>query len=260
MKILSQLKIAGYYYDVISKDMEKLEGILNPGAVNLAQHRIFIDTIQCIEEQESSLIHEILEILNYIYELNLEHDTLASLEASLYQILKDNHLLENHFEIPVTLKIFSFDYNIIISKDRMEETGADDGGGTHYGKYQKIFLDKECHPDQMKVTFLHEILEAVNRSLALQLPHKTIFILETGLYQVFKDNNFLQGELKEEKMKVKKYFSIKFDEPSQDWLNKFNLQFALEKMCKNTRFEVEQLNENYHQLWDKESNKEKEGK
>lgn len=40
--------------------------------------------------QKSVLLHEIIEFINSMLELNLEHRTITSLETALYQVLKDN--------------------------------------------------------------------------------------------------------------------------------------------------------------------------
>ncbi len=42
---------------------------------------------------ESTLIHEIIEQINWHLELKLEHSTISQLEAGLYQVLKDNKLI-----------------------------------------------------------------------------------------------------------------------------------------------------------------------
>jgi len=42
--------------------------------------------------RDSTLLHEIIEALNYHLELKLEHNQITSLEAGLYQTLKDNNL------------------------------------------------------------------------------------------------------------------------------------------------------------------------
>lgn len=40
--------------------------------------------------QDSSMLHEIIEALNSMLELGLEHKVIAQLEAGLYQVFKDN--------------------------------------------------------------------------------------------------------------------------------------------------------------------------
>lgn len=40
-----------------------------------------------------TLLHEILEIINDIYDLNLAHHTINVLETSLLQVLRDNKLV-----------------------------------------------------------------------------------------------------------------------------------------------------------------------
>ena len=52
------------------------------------------------DEKIATVLHEIIEALNYYFELNLEHPKIMSLEAGLFQVLKENGvdlsvLLEN---------------------------------------------------------------------------------------------------------------------------------------------------------------------
>lgn len=44
------------------------------------------------QQQESTLLHEIVEALNIFYELNLKHDIIVRLENGLYQVFHDNEL------------------------------------------------------------------------------------------------------------------------------------------------------------------------
>jgi hypothetical protein len=43
-------------------------------------------------------------------------------------------------------------------------------------------------PEQRVSTVLHEIIEALNEHLGLELPHHSIMALETGLYQTLTAN------------------------------------------------------------------------
>lgn len=52
------------------------------------------------QNQETTLIHEIVEAINYLYELNLEHNKIQILEATLYQVLKDNKMIDFSRYIP----------------------------------------------------------------------------------------------------------------------------------------------------------------
>lgn len=42
------------------------------------------------QNKESTLIHEILEQINYRYELDLPHEKISILETALYQVIRDN--------------------------------------------------------------------------------------------------------------------------------------------------------------------------
>ncbi len=95
MKLPLSLKIAGYRYGVVYEAHRSRDrGTENPATCNSHVQTIWIDTDQHREGQESSLIHEIIEALDYHYELKLSHQTIATLETALYQVLKDNELAE----------------------------------------------------------------------------------------------------------------------------------------------------------------------
>ena len=82
------VKILGYTYKVIRDgtiDMIGAAGRFHPKSQTLQ-----IATDQCKEQEISTLLHEIVEALNYHQQWSLEHKTIMSLEASLYQVLVDN--------------------------------------------------------------------------------------------------------------------------------------------------------------------------
>ena len=95
MRLPSTLKIAGYQYNVVYEvHRSRDRGVNNPASCNSRAQTIWIDSDQHREGQESSLIHEIIEALDYHYELKLDHQTIATLETALYQVLRDNKLLK----------------------------------------------------------------------------------------------------------------------------------------------------------------------
>lgn len=92
MTIPTTLKIFGYTYKVILEDRRNKRGVDNPATAETRYHSIWIDTNQCQEERENSLLHEIIEEINYHLEFKLEHSTIMALGTVFYQILKDNNL------------------------------------------------------------------------------------------------------------------------------------------------------------------------
>lgn len=52
---------------------------------------------------------------------------------------------------------------------------------------QIIRIDANLPADQARSTMLHEIIEALNHALEMDLPHGVICQLEAGLYQVLVD-------------------------------------------------------------------------
>ncbi len=87
---MKNLKILGYDYEVRYSPPRHEGGMDASGCSNAGHQIIVIDPLMCKQEQQSTLLHEILEALNCHLELCLNHQTVSSLEAGLYQVLKDN--------------------------------------------------------------------------------------------------------------------------------------------------------------------------
>jgi hypothetical protein len=83
-----KIKILGYYYDMVEDGDYDSTGAF--GRMNPKIHKIQIASDLCQQEKETTVLHEIIESINYHLELKLEHPVIMSLEASLYQALTDN--------------------------------------------------------------------------------------------------------------------------------------------------------------------------
>lgn len=93
-KVPKKIKIAGYDYKVIFEVGGGDErGADDPAAMTPRTQQIWIDSKQTLDGQISSLFHEIIEAINYHYELGLKHNTIAILETAWYQVLKDNKFI-----------------------------------------------------------------------------------------------------------------------------------------------------------------------
>jgi hypothetical protein len=85
---MTTLNILGYEYDVIrEKTVEEL-GFC--GQIDSNGQLIHIATDMTIQQLVSTILHEILEALNYHMCLGLDHDTVSRLETGLYQTLTSN--------------------------------------------------------------------------------------------------------------------------------------------------------------------------
>jgi len=93
MKLPTKLKIGGLLFRVIYTDHNDgpLDGY---GACDIGNVTIYISEALPPKQQMSTLIHEILEAINGMYELQLNHTQICVLESGLYQVLTDNHLLK----------------------------------------------------------------------------------------------------------------------------------------------------------------------
>ena len=62
------------------------------GFAHCAEQYIEISTKYPAECQESTLLHEIIEVINDLNELGLKHHQICVLETGLWQVLKENGL------------------------------------------------------------------------------------------------------------------------------------------------------------------------
>ena len=93
MKIPKILKIGGHIYKIIFKNTARKEQKRHCGYENSEWCEIVLDTDLSTQTQETTLLHEVLEAINYKNELGLNHKQIMSLEHNLYQVLKDNKFL-----------------------------------------------------------------------------------------------------------------------------------------------------------------------
>lgn len=79
------IKIGGHQFTV-----DLIDGLADSGSTDTALNKILLNKNLSKSNQQSTVIHEILEAINSIYDLNLPHQTIQTLEAALYQIYKDH--------------------------------------------------------------------------------------------------------------------------------------------------------------------------
>jgi len=82
--------------------------------------------------------------------------------------------------IPATLSICDRTYTVSVQP--LGSLGACNNGT------QDITIDAEAHAETQASVLLHEVLEAVNASMNLNLKHRTISALETALYGLLTTN------------------------------------------------------------------------
>ena len=82
-----------------------------------------------------------------------------------------------------TVKILGYTYRVeVVDSDAM------DAMGRFQSRRQRLQIADDLAGDELLSTLLHEVIEALNYHLALDLPHNAIMQLEAGLYQVLADN------------------------------------------------------------------------
>jgi len=90
VKLPKKLSILGHKYKVKTWKNTAKEGAGQVyGRCMVEALTIFIATEYPESQVEATLLHEIIEALNYHLELRLEHNQIQGLEAGLYSVLKD---------------------------------------------------------------------------------------------------------------------------------------------------------------------------
>lgn len=90
VKTIKQVKILGYKYDILYSPDVKSGGMESAGRCVLGKQLIIIDPGQVHQQQMSSILHEVIEALNYHLVLSLPHNVIMQLEAGLFQFICDN--------------------------------------------------------------------------------------------------------------------------------------------------------------------------
>jgi hypothetical protein len=78
----SKIVILGKPYIISYKDDSDMP--TEHGLTNFKNQSIHINESASFEEREETLLHEVIEVLNYQLALNLKHDTIMRLSSGLY--------------------------------------------------------------------------------------------------------------------------------------------------------------------------------
>lgn len=89
MKLPEKIKIGGQEYKI-----ELVDSLADSGSTTFTTQKILINSNQNSDRQKTALVHECVETLNELYDLNLSHQTIQTLEAGIFAILKDNNFIK----------------------------------------------------------------------------------------------------------------------------------------------------------------------
>lgn len=74
-----------------------------------------------------------------------------------------------------------------VLKVKLLDKVENDDNGRWNSRIQEIHLKKDLPPTELEVTFMHEIIHAIN----YELKHTDVEFLAQALYQVIKDNGLV---------------------------------------------------------------------
>jgi len=95
MEIQEKYKIAGLWVPVLVVDATILGDDRGRLQTINGELTILLADNMGGQMRETTLIHEIFEAINFLFEIDLEHNKISTLEAAWYQVLKDNFLLKS---------------------------------------------------------------------------------------------------------------------------------------------------------------------
>lgn len=90
-KIPDKINILGRDFEIIKEKFSD-HANLHLGSTVMSSQKIWLDTDYHVQQQEECLIHEIVETIDTMCELGLEHPDMSVLSTALYQVLKENKL------------------------------------------------------------------------------------------------------------------------------------------------------------------------
>lgn len=88
MKVPKSIRVAGFDYKIKVVDTDGLSG--DYGQCRHDEKEMVLDNIKHHDSLMSHLLHEVIEAINNVYDLDLEHHKIELLETALFQVLKDN--------------------------------------------------------------------------------------------------------------------------------------------------------------------------
>ena len=97
-----------------------------------------------------------------------------------------------HPQLPMQLKIIGHIWNVGLLHPSLKKLQQHDG--LCDPESHEIAIQDGLPPSRTIAVFIHEILEALDATFALETPHNTIQVLAEGLFQVFMDNGFFNME------------------------------------------------------------------
>jgi hypothetical protein len=92
----NRVKIGGHHYRI--KYKKSLARNLDAAGMSCANNlSILLEKDGKKSHIDEVFWHEIVEQINFLYELNLPHNTITTLGCSLHQVLTDNHEIVREF-------------------------------------------------------------------------------------------------------------------------------------------------------------------
>ncbi len=93
--IPKNLKIGGLNFEIVVEPHRRRDhGVDTTASENCKYQKIWVDSeAQKEDGMMDDLLHEIVEAINCLYDLELNHQTITTLAEALHQVMRDNRLV-----------------------------------------------------------------------------------------------------------------------------------------------------------------------
>ena len=86
--MINSVRVAGTIYDIKLDPELNNQGLL--GEANFNTQIISINSLYPKEQQEATLLHEVIHVVNYTYNAGLDEDQVEKLARGLYATIREN--------------------------------------------------------------------------------------------------------------------------------------------------------------------------
>jgi hypothetical protein len=90
MSKVNSVRVLGYEYTVKRSPPIDIGGMDQAGRAMILRQLMFVDPTQSKQSQDSTILHEAIEAMNYHLAFDMPHDVIMGMESGMYQFIKDN--------------------------------------------------------------------------------------------------------------------------------------------------------------------------
>lgn len=175
-------------YEIMPSD--RIHARENWGECSPTHNTILLDSALSGQKYEQVLIHEIIEAINFEYDIQMRHDVLTMLANALYLFLKQmkSNIKNGEIDIPAKVEIGFSCYDVVIDSSPLN----------HDSYIQSSFLQHFINlsqditePVRKCKYFMASVVGAMRYEYELKLSEHQLQLLSTGIAKFLRDNPVL---------------------------------------------------------------------